>query len=271
MASRNTPKISKKALGMIDTKQSDDSVAMRERDKQITMLEIFGGDEQKTAIANRVSDLMAKGYNDNKIIDTIRYEYGIIWTVRKLGVVKRMINKIWMSEMANNMETYKARELAVIDVMMSEAWESFEKSKHAKHTKKRKEDSDGCEQAGTKYNLTEEIVDEDDAAGDPRYLQILQKLSEQRADLLGLKSKEDKNASGSGTTNIQFNVVGDSATAKSADLLSIFMNMGAGMIPQQKAAQTVEDANAEVVETNPNPVVRDIDEMAEDMLRQYMS
>lgn len=256
---------------MIDTKQSDDVVAMRERDKQISMLEIFGGDEQKTAIANRVSCLMAKGYNDNKIIETVRCEYGVIWTNRKLGIVKKMINKMWKVEMVNNIENYKARELAVIDVMMSEAWEAFEKSKHAKHTKKRKEDSNGCEQAGTQYNLTEEIVDEDDAAGDPRYLQILQKLSEQRADILGLKSKEDKSNSGSGTTNIQFNVVGDSATAKSADLLSIFMNMGPGMIPQQAVAAQTEEASAEVVESKPNPVVRDIDEMAEEMFKQFMS
>lgn len=270
MATTKTPKISKKALQLIDTKQSDNMTAVRERDKNLTMLDIFGGDEQKTAVAFYVSDLIAKGNNNKEIIDAVKAQFGLNWTLQRLGIVKQMIHKIWRADMVHALDEHKAKELAMIDVQIKEAWAAFEKSKHPKRKKQRTEKSIGCDAAGTNYDLTESEENEEELAGDPKYLTIISDLGKERRKLLGLYEPEKTDVGGGGM-NIQFNVVGDSATAKSADLLSMFMNMGAGMIQQQTAARKVEEASAEVVEAEPVARAKDTDDVVEDLMAQFLA
>ena len=269
MANDKTPKISKRALQLLDTKQSDNMAAITERDKNITMLDIFGGDEQKTAVAFYVSDLIAKGNNSKEIIDAVRYQFGLTWSMQKLNIVKQMIHKIWRADMVHNLDEQKARELAMIDVQIKEAWTAFEKSKHPKRKKTRKEKSRGMLEAGTDYELEEDEENEEELAGDPKYLTIISDLGKERRKLLGLYEPEKTESSGGGM-NIQFNVVGDSATAKSADLLSMFMNMGAGMINQQTATRKVDEANAEVVEES-NKETQSTDDVVNNLVEQFLA
>lgn len=269
MAVTLKPRVSKKAIKMLDTKRSDNEAAMAERDKKISMLDIFGGDEQKTAVAFYVSDLIAKGNNDREIIEAVKREFALQWSMQRLSLVKKMIHKIWRADMVHALDEQKARELAMIDVQMREAWAAFEKSKHPKRTRKRHEKSVGLDAAGTDYTLDENEENEEELAGDPKYLTIIADLGKERRKLLGLYEPE-RTDNGGGGMNIQFNVVGDSATAKSADLLSMFMNMGAGMMQQhQTPVRKIEEANAEVVDAEPVARAKDTDEVVEDLMAQF--
>ena len=243
---------------MIDTKQSDNAVALKERDRNLTMLDLFGGDEQKTAIAYYVSDMIAKGYNNQKIILSVKEKYAVEWSMRKLSIVKELVHKMWRAEMTHTIEDQVAKEIAVIDVQINEAWEGYEKSKHPKRKKNREEHSTGELMAGTQYDLTEKEENEEDLAGDPKYLQIITDLGKERRKLLGLYAPE-KRESGSGGVNIHLNMVGGGNVG--GDLMNAIMSMS-----QMQFSPKVEEAKAEVVTVTPENDVMSTD----DLLKQFM-
>lgn len=232
----STEAIKKKAIGLIDQRATDNDGMLVKRDRNVTMLDIFG-DEQKTAVAYYVSDLLAKGFNNQQIIETVKRKYNLEWSMVHVNKVKALLHKMWRCEMAHSMNDQIAREVATIDTQIKETWEAFEFSKKGiKHTRTRTEGSKSQSREMT-YDLTEVITDEDTMPGDVKYLQHLNELGKEKRKLLGLYAPEKK-APGTGTNNgtINFVVVGSDGSSLSAPLMT------------QQPAQPVEEVQADVVE-----------------------
>lgn len=229
-------KIKKAAIGLLDNRSTDNDGMLIKRDKSVTMLDIFGT-EQKTAVAYYVSDLLAKGFNNQQIIVAIKDRYGLDWNMQKVNVVKQLLHKMWRCEIAHTMNDQIAREVATIDTQIREAWEAWEFSKKGiKHNKTRTEKSES-KSPEMQYNLTEIINEEDTTAGEVKFLQHINELGKEKRKLLGLYAPEKK-LLGTGTNNgtINFVVVGNDGNSLSAPVIPV--------VP----TNDVEEANVEIVD-----------------------
>ena len=257
--------IKKKAIGLIDNRASDNDDMLIKRDRNVTMLDIFG-DEQKTAVAYYVSDLLAKGFNNQQIIETVKKKYNLDWKMIHVNKIKALLHKMWRCEMAHTMGEQIARELASIDTQIKETWESYEFSKKGiKHTRTRTEGSTGDAKEMT-YNLTEVITDEDTAPGDVKYLQHLNELGKERRKLLGLYAPEKKGDDGVKTA-VQFNIVGEGAGGEITSLMQEIMK-GAPAVQQPQPKNVVVE-EAQVVSEQPKEQVNpdaDIDKLLDEIL-----
>lgn len=256
--------IKKKALGLIDNRQTDNDGLLIKRDRSVTMLDIFGT-EQKVAVAYYVSDLLAKGFNNQQIIETVKLKYGLEWKVSHVNVIKTLLHKMWRCEIAHTMNEQIAREIATLDVQLKEAWAAWEFSKKGiRHTKTRNTNSDSPAPE-MKFNVEEVIIDEDTCAGDVKFLQHINELGKERRKLLGLYAPEKKADEGIKNA-VQFNIVGEGAGGEIMSLMEHIMK-GAPMNAQRPQNVVVEDA--QIVEEREKDDKRsneeEIDKLMQDM------
>lgn len=254
--------IRKQAIGLLDNRSTDNDGLLIKRDKTVTMLDIFGS-EQKTAVAYYVSDLLAKGFNNQQIIVAVKDKYGLEWKMQQVNVVKALLHKMWRCEIAHSMNDQIAREVATLNTQIKEAWEAWEFSKRGiKHTKTRTEDSNSeCDE--NQYNVTEIVNEETTTAGDVKFLQHINDLGKEKRKLLGLYAPEKKD-NGGPQTAVQLNFVGEGSGNGGLNVLSQILSMG---MPQQQ--KPVEEAKAEVVEPAPVEAGQnetDINKLMEELL-----
>ena len=259
--------IRKQAIGLLDNRSTDNDGMLIKRDKKVTMLDIFGT-EQKTAVAYYVSDLLAKGFNNQQIVVAVKDKYGLNWNIQKVNIVKALLHKLWRAEMAHSMNDQIAREISTIDTQLRETWEAWEFSKKGiKHTKKRTENSNS-EAPEMKYNLEEIINEENVTAGDIKFLQHINDLGKEKRKLLGLYAPEKKD-NGGPQTAVQFNIVGEGAGGEITDLMETIMR-GAPKVAQKPQNTQIEDV--QVVDDNstqsPTGSDTDIDKLIEDILAE---
>lgn len=256
--------IKKKAIGLIDNRATDNDGMLIKRDKNVTVLDIFG-DERKAAVAYYVSDLLAKGFNNQQIIEIVKEKYNLDWKMIHVNKVKALLHKLWRCEMAHSMGDQVAKEVATIDTQIRETWAAWEFSKKGiKHTKTRTEGSNS-EAKEMAYNLTEVVVEEDTTPGDIKYMQHLNDLGKEKRRLLGLYAPEKKDDGPK--TAVQFNIVGEGAGGEITNLMQDIMR-GAPAAPAPKNI-VVEDAKVvdEEDEENTSPDM-DIDKLMEELLAE---
>jgi DNA repair ATPase RecN len=268
MAGRKKKEVSlstlkRRVAPLIDTRATDDNGVLIQRDRKVTVIDIFGT-EQRAAVAYYVSDLLAKGFNNQQIIVAIKDKYDLTWSMRQLNVVKELLKRIWRAEMAHEMGDQIAREVATIDTQLKETWEAWEFSKKGiKHNKKRTEKS-SSDAPEMNYNLEEIINEENITAGDIKFMQHINELGKEKRKLLGLYAPEKKENQGGGNTAIQLNIVGDGASQDAASVMRTILNMGNPQpIPVQEA-QVVEEAKPESAEQQ--QMNMDIDKFMQDLL-----
>ena len=255
--------IKKTAIGLLDNRSTDNEGLLIKRDRKVTMLDIFGT-EQKTAVAYYVSDLLAKGFNNQQIIETVRNKYGLEWTIRQVSVVKALLHKMWRCEIAHTMNDQIAREVATLDTQIKETWEAWEFSKRGISQKTtRKEDSDS-EAPEMKYKVEEVVTQENTTAGDVKFLQHLNELGKEKRKLLGLYAPEKKGESQ--PQAVQFNLIGEGAGSEAFNMLGQILSMGT---PQQQQPITEETA-AEVVDSIPVVKGRDEDANIDELMAELM-
>ena len=236
--------IKKQALGLIDSRHTDNEGLLVQRDRKVTMVDLFGGSESKAAVAYFVSDLLAKGFNNQQIVETVNKKYQLGWKIHHVNVVKELLHKLWRCEIAHTMNDQIAREVATIDTQLKEAWAAWEFSKKGiKHEKKRQEKKVGDDSLEGSYELSEVIGEEDTSAGDVKYLQHINDLGKERRKLLGLYAPEKKESKG-GPQAVQFNLIGEGAGGEVVNLIDSIMSMA----PRNR----VEDGEA--VEVEPKPI-----------------
>jgi hypothetical protein len=262
--------IKKMAIGMIDTRHTDNDGLLVRRDRKVTMLDLFGGSEQKAAVAYFVSDLLAKGFNNQQIVEAVNNKYELGWKTRHVTIVKELLHKLWRCEIAHTMNDQIAREVASIDTQLKETWAAWEFSKKGiKHKKTRSEKKEGDKSLEGSYDLTEVICDEDTTAGDVKFLQHINDLGKERRKLLGLYAPEKKDIKG-GPQAVQFNLIGEGAGGEVINIIDSIM----ASAPQARVEEAVAvDVSQQQAETSTEPVFvgagnaeYDIDEIMNDFM-----
>lgn len=235
--------IRRQAIGLLDNRSTDNDGMLIKRDQKVSMIDIFGT-EQKTVVAYFVSDLLAKGFNNQQIIVAIEKKFGLKWSIQKVTIMKELLHKMWRCEMAHTMNDQIAREVATIDTQIKEAWEAWEMSKRGiKHKQTRNTNSASPAQM-MDYRVEEHITDETTSPGDVKFLQHIGELGKEKRKLLGLYAPE-KRESGGPQTAVQFNIVGDGAGGEITSLMQTIMQ---GAVSPQAAPQQVEEAQVVPVE-----------------------
>lgn len=95
----------------------------------------------------------------------------------------KLIRKRWRDSALRDFDEAIAQELAKIDLVESEYWQQWEKSKLPKRTKR---NEDGMTEKGA---IVKEVTIEENKCGDPRYLDGVMRCIERRCALLGLDSE----------------------------------------------------------------------------------
>jgi len=122
----------------------------------------------------RISEMLAMGKSQKQIAAELGLTRSTV-----CRDVKR-IERARLMFMVKNLDKLRQAELAKIDLMEKEAWAAWEQSK----TEKQKVSVT----KGT--NMKKSQFTKEQRAGDPRYLEIVQKCMDRRAELLGLNAPQ---------------------------------------------------------------------------------
>ncbi len=118
----------------------------------------------------KITELHKEGWQNKDIAE----ELGLAdYTVcRDLAAVRAVLYE----QAIENLDEARKLELAKINLIEAEAWEQWERSKQPRTTK-----------SATKGDtVNKQSFKEEERGGDPRYMEIILKCSDQRAKLLGL-------------------------------------------------------------------------------------
>lgn len=143
--------------------------------------------EQHEADKRFCADLFVKGYAYRVIADRLNeynHENGLEYSVTYKTVfmdIQQVLSE-WKKERFKDIDNYMQLELKKLDKMEIELWDAWEKSKSAKRKTKiiGGSISDNSISGGT---LDSRQIEDNN--GDPRYLDLLLKVQERRAKLLG--------------------------------------------------------------------------------------
>lgn len=146
--------------------------------------------EQREADKRFCAALFVKGYTYRVIAERLNeynHDNGLDYTVTYKTVfldIKQVLIE-WKKERFSDIDNYIQLELKKLDKMEVELWEAWEKSKGAKRKTKIKggDINNSVVQGG---QLAERTLETND--GNPRYLDLLLKVQERRANLLGYNS-----------------------------------------------------------------------------------
>lgn len=143
--------------------------------------------EQREADKRFCADLFVKGYGYRVIADRLNeynHENGLEYSITYKTVFMdiQQVLAEWKKERFKDIDNYMQLELKKLDKMEVELWQAWENSKGSKRKTKIKNGTinNGIATGGELAERTLETTD-----GDPRYLDLLLKVQERRAKLLG--------------------------------------------------------------------------------------
>lgn len=204
----------------------------------------FFGSDQVQAIAFRVSDYYAKGFNDKEILDIINQDYGFEWTIQKLRVLKDMLRKYWRSQTTDNMDDQINEEVNACNVQLRELWKAFEFSKRGVQRETTRFTHSSGESDELTFDQDETVTVKETTAGDTKIMAQIIEVSKEKRKLLGLYAPEKKSGAGGGGGNdIKIAIVGSNGEA-AGNVLGALLNQ-AGKKQEQPV---VEEAESEPVE-----------------------
>lgn len=106
-------------------------------------------------------------------------------TQQQVSYDLKLMRRYWLQSSIANFDTRKNEELAKINMVERECWESWEKSKQ-KSVKMVKEKRPIINKEGMLESEEKTTTTIEDTAGDPRWMQLILQCSERRVKLLGL-------------------------------------------------------------------------------------
>lgn len=143
--------------------------------------------EQREADKRFCAELFVKGYAYRVIAELLNeynHEHGLEYSVTYKTVFMdiQQVLAEWKKERFKDIDNYMQLELKKLDKMEVELWQAWENSKGSKRKTKIKNGTidNGIARGGELAERTLETTD-----GDPRYLDLLLKVQERRAKLLG--------------------------------------------------------------------------------------
>lgn len=143
--------------------------------------------EQREADKRFCAELFVKGYTYRQMADKLNeynHENGLEYTLTYKSVFMdiQQVLAEWKKERFKDIDNYMQLELKKLDKIEVELWQSWENSKGGKRKTKIKNGTinNGIATGGELAERTLETTD-----GDPRYLDLLLKVQERRAKLLG--------------------------------------------------------------------------------------
>jgi hypothetical protein len=125
-------------------------------------------------LAQRVAALYVQGQSIKQIANATGHHYEKI----KYCLVK--VREIWTKAAADDYDRHVAEELARIFTVETEAWDAWQKSKR---------DNQSVTEVDSEHPMTTKTRSRSN--GDPRFLTVVQKCTEQRMKLLGLGTAPD--------------------------------------------------------------------------------
>ena len=143
--------------------------------------------EQREADKRFCAELFVKGYAYRVIADRLNeynhengLEYNVTYKTVFMDIQQVLVE--WKKERFKDIDNYMQLELKKLDKMEVELWQAWENSKGSKRKTKIKNGTinNGIATGGELAERTLETTD-----GDPRYLDLLLKVQERRAKLLG--------------------------------------------------------------------------------------
>jgi len=127
-----------------------------------------------------VAKLYMQGRNQFEIAETIGKQYDFTITQQQISSDLKVIRDRWLESSVRDFDTAKSEQLAKIDHMESEAWQSWEKSKEPAKSINSKKGG----------NLSNEVITKVEyRTGNPAYLNIVDRCIERRCRLLGLDAE----------------------------------------------------------------------------------
>lgn len=132
-----------------------------------------------------VADLYCRGLKQYEIAETI----GVHPTT--VSAMIKDVREAWMEAQLESFDMRVSQELAKIDHVEREAWAAWDRSIGIIPTETTKQ-SDGPDADGAHVTRTEVTLREATSAGNPKFLDIVDKCIARRVDLLGLKAPTRK-------------------------------------------------------------------------------
>lgn len=126
----------------------------------------------------RAAELYKEGWTQSRIAQ----EIGV--SQAQISYDLAAIRKEWRESALRDFDAAKMRELEKIDLIESEAWEAYHRSKEERQ-KAVKEKVEGDTSGRTKVQVTTEKVD-----GDPRFLSQIMACIDRRCKILGINAPE---------------------------------------------------------------------------------
>lgn len=137
----------------------------------------------------KVIALYCQGWTQQEIAEELDAEYGV--TQQQISLDIAAVQKEWTTNRMETLDEAKARELAKIDALEAQAWESFWKScgtivKKTMRLKGQTKDADGKASGGDKEVSQVEY----ESAGEERYLARVAWCIDERCKILGLHAAQ---------------------------------------------------------------------------------
>lgn len=153
-------------------------------------------EEQTAEDLKFCAGLYLKGYSYQRIADKLNE-----WNAGKGKEYKidrgqiyydmKKLQNQWLSEAKDLIHTHQIKELAKLDNLEAEAWESYEKSKFVKSKKVKYRPKEGKEY--TDLEKMEKVIDyeeikDEETPGNPKFLDVILRCIDKRCTLLGLNA-----------------------------------------------------------------------------------
>lgn len=127
-----------------------------------------------------IAKLYMQGKSQYEIAEVINAQYSFTITQQQVSSDLKVIRDRWLESSIRDFDAAKSEQLAKIDLMESEAWEAWDKSKETAKVITRKQ---GGKNAGEVTTRIERQT------GNPAYLNIVDRCIERRCRLLGLDAE----------------------------------------------------------------------------------
>ena len=160
---------------------------------------------QRAADDMLISDLALKGFRYPEISAHMQEKLGRTLSVPMISKIVKRLRKGWLAKAIESQDALIRDECEKLAVREREAWDAWERSKAervVRQAKRRKGAGDTGEGAGEVMERKEGQV------GDPRFLEIVAKVCEQRMRLLGIIAPQQVEVAGKDGEPISVAVTG---------------------------------------------------------------